>query len=95
MTQQDRCLRTGVWLYNGTVPCRVEIWRRNLKPGTGDYQDPPEISDEQVGEWYAVEYAAAGEDRVGQAGGGFFSTLDAALESVRASTNGAIQWDAL
>jgi len=86
-------MRAGTWLYDAMVECRVEVWRRSWKPGTGDYEDPPELADDQVGEWYEIQYEPAGGGRMGQAGGGYYATLDEALEEVRVATHGTIRWD--
>ena len=70
-----------------------------MRPGTGDYEDDPEFADDQPGNWYAVQYAPAGVQSPagagGSANGGYFSTLEAAVESVRTGTHGTIQWDPL
>src|SRR5258706_9746745 len=76
MTQdQEKPSRRGIWLYDGHIECRVEIWQRDERPGTGDYEDPPELADDQPGECYEVLYEPAGGGRMGQAGGGDFLTL--------------------
>jgi hypothetical protein len=90
---QDRPVRCGTWLYDGKVESRVEIWRRAERPGSGDDEDDAAIANDQPGEWYEVRYTPAGGGAAGQAGGGFHSTLKAAMESVRASTNETVRWD--
>ncbi len=93
MTQdQEQPSRRGIWLYDGHVECRVEIWRRDERPGTGDYEDPPELADDQPGEWYEVQYEPAGGGRMGQAGGGYYPTLAAAVDAVLAATHGTVRW---
>ncbi len=91
----DQRMRTGTWLYDGIAESRVEIWRRSRKPGSGDYEDPPEAADDQVGEWYEVQFEPAGGGRIGQAGGGYYPTLEEALERVRLLTHGTIRWSPL
>lgn len=93
MTDSDQRVLVGTWLYDGRVECRVEVWRRSLRPGTGDHEDSPEFRDDQTGEWYEIQFAPAGEGRMGQTGGGYHSTLDGAREYVRTLTNGTIQWE--
>src|SRR5258706_51305 len=87
MTQdQEKPSRRGIWLYDGHIECRVEIWQRDERPGTGDYEDPPELADDQPGECYEVLYEPAGGGRMGQAGGGYYPTLTAAVDAVHAAT---------
>jgi hypothetical protein len=93
MQHDESCVQSGTWYYDGTIPLRVEIWRRNVRPGTGDYEGTPEIENDLVGEWYEVQYSPAGGGRMGQAGGGFYAALQEAMETVRAKTNGTIHWD--
>jgi|ERR1044071_980774 hypothetical protein len=85
MNRDNYRVRAGTWLYDGTVRCGVEIWRRSLRPGTGDYEDPPDVQDDQEGEWYEILYEPAG--------GGFYDSLKAALEAVHEATHGTIRWD--
>ena len=92
MTSSDQRVLAGMWFYDGRVECGVEIWRRCLRPGTGDHEDPPEFRDDQPGEWYEVQFAPAGGGRMGQAGGGYHSTLEAAREHVWRLTNGTVRW---
>src|SRR5258708_419736 len=82
MTQdQEKPSRRGIWLYDGHIECRVEIWQRDERPGTGDYEDPPELADDQPGECYEVLYEPAGGGRMGQAGGGDFPKPTAAVRA--------------
>jgi hypothetical protein len=71
-------VRSGSFHYDGTV--RVPLWivRTEMRPGSGDYEDPPAVADDQPGTWFRVDYCAAGSDRV-SASGGYFSTLDDAI----------------
>src|SRR5258705_11997414 len=88
MTQdQEKPSRRGIWLYDGHIECRVEIWQRDERPGTGDYEDPPELADDQPGECYEVLYEPAGGGRMGQGGGGHFSTLPPPPHAPHASTH--------
>ncbi len=92
MTDSDRCVLTGTWTYEGSVECRVEIWRTNLRPGSKDPDDPPEFRDDQPGEWYEVLFEPAGGGRIGQAGGGWHETLELACTHVRLVTHGTVVW---
>ena len=94
MNDQDQCVLTGTWFYDGTVPSRVEIWRRGFKPGSGDYEDPPEYGEDQYGEFYEVFYHPPGSGGTAKpAGFGSYPDLSSARASVEADTNGTIRWD--
>ena len=87
-------LRTGTWLYDGTVPSRVEVWLRPVKYGTGDYEDPPEIEDDQYGKFYEVYFHPPGNIGGGRPfGGGHYTDLQSALDDVEKDTQGTIKWD--
>jgi hypothetical protein len=51
-----RIMKVGEWLYDGMVPCEVVITREDIFPGSGDYEDPPEIANDRniqcVQIWY-------------------------------------------
>ena len=93
MTSTDHCVQIGTWLYNGTVASRVEVWRRGVRPGTGDYEDDPEIRDDHVGKWYEVVYHSPGQsDAKPVAGGGFYRDLRSAIDSVTSATRNTVRW---
>jgi len=87
----DRLVRAGIWLYDGTVPCRVEIWQRSSRPGTGDEEDEGVWREDQPGEWFEVVYHVPGNDS--SAGGGFYDSLESALDEVSDKTQESVKWD--
>jgi len=88
-------IRTGTWLYDNTVPSRVEIWLRPVKYGTGDYEDPPEIQDDQYGGFYEIYYHPPGDigGGGGPSGGGCHTDLASALAEVEKDTHGTVRWE--
>ena len=87
-------VRTGTWLYDDTVPSRVEIWLRPVKYGSGDYEDAPEFQDDQYGEFYEVYYHPPGQIGGGRpSGGGTYDDLRSAMQDVERETRGTIRWD--
>lgn len=40
--------REGTWLYDGQVPTGVRVAHCNVRYGTGDCQDPPEIRNDSL-----------------------------------------------
>jgi hypothetical protein len=89
---EDVCARAGTWYYDHVVPCRVEIWQRSVRPGTGDHQDPPDIAGDLTGKWYEVQYSHP-DGTSGHVGGAYYETLDAAMESVHVHTQASVRWD--
>jgi hypothetical protein len=94
MINHDTRVRDGFWLYDGTVPSGVEVWRRGFRPGTGDEEDDPEYRDDQIGEWYEVVYQQPGRVGGSAAGGaGYYRDLPSALEAVRVATRNTVHWN--
>jgi hypothetical protein len=50
-------LKVGYWTYDGLIRCRVEIQYADIRYGTTDYEDPPEIADDLPGQWFTVSFA--------------------------------------
>ena len=88
---RDQCVKAGEWLYDGTVPCRVEVWSRASRPGTGDNEDDPDVRNDQRGQWYEIQYHVAGGGRP-PAGGGYFTDLLGAVAAVEAASNHTVRW---
>jgi hypothetical protein len=92
MTEYQECVRIGTWLYDHAVPCAVRIMRRPFRPGSGDYEDPAEIREDQPGACFEIEYFSPTEpDRI-LAGGRYFADLEAAVAAVSAATQGTVRW---
>jgi hypothetical protein len=94
MGPPNECVRRGIWLYDGTVTCRVEIWRRAVRPGSGDYEDEAEWRNDQEGEWYEVQYLPPPDGLSVTAGGGYYDQLGKAIDAVRVATHSTVRWDA-
>jgi hypothetical protein len=92
MTEQQECVRLGTWLYDHIVPCTVKIWRRTMRPGSGDAEDPAEIREDQAGNWFEIEYLPPTEAGRVLEGGGCFADLGAAVAAVGAATHGTVRW---
>jgi hypothetical protein len=87
-------VRTGTWLYDDTVASRVEIWLRPVKYGSGDYEDPPDVQDDQDGEFYEIYYHPPGQIGGGRPfGGGTHTDLRSAMDEVEKDTRGTVRWD--
>ena len=55
-----------------------------IRFGTGDHEDPPEISDDVVQDTFYIQYGSTTARGVFNAGGGGFSSLSAAVAHVEA-----------
>jgi hypothetical protein len=86
-------VKTGTWLYANEIPCDVRIVRTEGRPGSGDYEDPPELREDQPGAWFRVDFAAAGERGSFSVGGGYWPALDVAMREAERVVPGPIRWD--
>ena len=71
-------IKEGTWLYGGTSPVLVRIEQTNVKPGSGDYEDPDDVREDRNGDFFRIVYSAAGESWM-QNERGYFETLSEAL----------------
>lgn len=53
-------LKTGTWHYGNGTDIAVRIVESPLYSGSGDYEDPPEISDDRDEICYCIGYEASG-----------------------------------
>jgi hypothetical protein len=92
MHEREECVRSGTWLYDDTVSCRVDIWRRSFRPGTGDPYEEAAWREDQPGEWYEIQYYSPIEPGRVTTGGGYYPDLTAAVDAVRVATHGTVRW---
>lgn len=83
-------LRVGEWMYAGSIPLAVRVFKSSVLYGSGDYQDDPENEGDQAVECYYVQLQVAGEDRWGayQA----FLTFDDIERFGKDSLGGTLKW---
>jgi len=55
MHSGEEVVKNGTFLYDGTVMCDVRIVRSDMRPGSGDCEDPPELANDQYGEFFYVQ----------------------------------------
>ncbi|MCX5580480.1 hypothetical protein [Kaistia terrae] len=87
-------IRRGSFLYDGFHPTEVRIVLSPTRYGTGDYEDPPEISDDVQIATYYVEYGSTYEKGVFHAGGGGFDSFEEAASAVAAAVGESLVWSA-
>ena len=84
-------IKRGTWLYAGSVPCEVRIVRHHTLYSSGDYEDPPEIADDQVVEcFYLLFHTPAGQPE--WVGGGAALSLDEAISIAEAKLDASLVW---
>jgi hypothetical protein len=86
-----RRVKTGTWLYGGSVNAHVFIEEVDFRPGSGDYEDSEEDREDKAGRFFRIDYTSAGSSEV-CASGGYCSSLEEAIRSVEKSCSN-VQWD--
>jgi hypothetical protein len=85
-------VKRGQWLYDGTITCEVRIVRHDVLYGSGDYEDPPEISnDREVECCYLLFHTPVGLPEWGR-GGAALSLADAI--SIAEAMKPTLKWTA-
>jgi len=51
-------VKSGTFLYDGTITCDLRIVRSQVRPGSGDWEDPPELANDVEGEFFYVQYGS-------------------------------------
>jgi hypothetical protein len=80
----ERVVQVGTFLYDGEVVCDIRIVISPIRFGTGDHEDPPEVSDDAVQDTFYIQYGSTTSRGAFNAGGGGFPTLADAVAHVEA-----------
>ena len=92
MYENSEIVKEGVFLYDGTVPCDIRIFKHEKRYGTGDSFDEPEVRDDAGGEFYYIEFGSTVERGKFVSGSWALSSLEAAVEEAERATNGTVAW---
>ena len=84
-------LARGEWKYGGVTPCSVIIQAETRWPGTGDYEDSPEVADDREMPCVSVWYESLENKEKFNAGGGYFLTVEEAIEAVTKRLQGSVK----
>jgi hypothetical protein len=84
-------VKTGTFVYGGSVTCDVRIVRVAIRPGSGDYEDAPEDRDDQPGSWFRVDYGSTSQRGLFTAGGAYHHSLADAEAEVHRQVRG-VKW---
>lgn len=85
-------IKQGTWLYANEVICSLRITKRDFLPGTGDWQDEPQVADDQIGEVYFIEYAPPNEPDCFKSRSIGYHSLEEAIDATRAATHQTVHW---
>lgn len=90
----ENVVARGTFLYDDTVECDICIVYSPTRYGSGDYEDPPEISDDIEVDTYYLWFGSTTERNRFNAGGGKFSTLQEAKKDAecRPGFGATVKW---
>lgn len=86
---EEKVILSGTWLYGGTENNEVHIIKTNYKPGSSDYEDEPEVRDDQFGIFYGIQFGAYSREKNFM--GGVYSSVKEAKEYA-ATVCPALNW---
>ena len=92
MYDNSEIVKEGVFLYDGTVPCDIRIFKHGKRYGTGDPFDEPEFRDDAEGEFYYIEFGSTVERGKFVSGSWAVPSLEAAIDEAERATNGTVTW---
>jgi len=84
-------IKTGYAKYDKTIPYKIEIVETNFKSGSGDYEDKPELQDDQYGIFYEIKFYPPPDSVCSIIESGHTS-LESAISRVEECTGG-IEWE--
>ncbi len=89
MDIHEKIIKVGSAKYDNKTPYKIEILETNFKPGSGDYEDPPEIQNDHFGTFYQIKYYSP-VDSTYTAGGGWYNSLNEAITAADKKAGGII-----
>jgi hypothetical protein len=91
---KETTVKTGTFLYAAEVVCDICVVQSQVRYGTGDYEDPPEIANDIEAEAYYVHYGSTTQRGVFSAGSMAFPSLEQAVlgAAEQLGPHSAIQW---
>lgn len=92
MYENSEIVKEGVFLYEGSVPCDIRIFKHNMRYGTGDPHDDPEDRDDIEGEFYYIEFGSTFERGKFTSNSLALPSLEAAIEEANKVTKSKVEW---
>jgi hypothetical protein len=86
----EHVVKTGHFMYDGRIPRPVRIVQTVMRPGSGDYEDAPEVAVDHPGTWFRIDLTAAGGPDFWASSIDGFKTVEAAV----AHFSESVTWDA-
>jgi len=83
---KNRIVAKGEWKYGGITPCLIVVQQEDTWPGSGDFEDPPEITEDRKVACFSVWYENPSSKGNFNAGGGYFLSLEEAIEEITNKT---------
>jgi len=81
----ETIVKEGTFLYDEQVPCRLLIVHSKVQYGTGDYQDPPELANDQDCDAFYIKFSSTTDVNHFNSGSGPFSSLSEAMTYAEAA----------
>jgi hypothetical protein len=81
-------IKWGTWLYAGSIPCEVRIVKHHTFYGTGDYEDSPEIAEDQNVECFYILYQTPVGEPPWVRGGAALTLLESVAQAEAALGSG-------
>ena len=75
----EKVVKTGTFLYDDTVLCDIRIVYSTICHGSGDWEDPPELAEDQHGEFFGVQWGSSTVRGVFNAGSGGGTSIQEAI----------------
>jgi hypothetical protein len=91
LEENEELVSRGSWLY-GTIRLGIFVIRRQVRYGSGDNEDPPDIADDRNVETYVVRYEIAGSGG-GYTGGGQYLSLTEAKRDAEQICGASVTWE--
>jgi hypothetical protein len=86
-----KIVREGHWRYAGSVEVAVRVRESEVRYGSGDHDDPPEVREDVPVRCFYVDWDGAGTGRSSSVTGPFDTQLEAEEFAVQ-QAGGTIRW---
>ena len=77
----EELVAVGKWLYDNTVECAVHIVQRDIAYGSGDYEDPIEVREDQEGIFYYLKFSNPADPAELRGESGAFNSIEVAKKA--------------
>lgn len=92
METDEKLVAVGKWLYDDAIECVVQIVRRNIAYGSGDYEDPVEVREDREGQFYYLKFFNPANPGRHSSESGAYDSIELAKNAARLTCSG-ILWE--